>query len=299
MIDVCDAAGVRLMIHENWRYRPWYRALRAEIDAGTVGRPIRLRIAHRDTRALRPDGFADQPYLATNPRLILMEMGCHLVDTARYLIGEIQTVRATIGRFGKGHPGEDLASLDVYFAGGVLGWLDMSWCALAEVARAEWALNETVVEGTSGSLSLQTDGSLLFRSLSGKTERDLSPSLPTIRSTSMATSPPRPTSSTASSTATPTRPAARTPSRRWTSSGRRTARRRRGWRSRFEKGGGSRGGAERKGGSRFLSIRISSSATPREVREEAHPEERSRGEDGKVKDFFPADLLLRELRASA
>ncbi len=95
------SAGVRLMIHENWRFRPWYRAMRAEIDAGSIGRPIRLRIAHRDTRALRPDGFATQPYLATMPRLILMDMGCHLVDTARYLIGEIQTVSATIGRFGQ------------------------------------------------------------------------------------------------------------------------------------------------------------------------------------------------------
>ena len=100
MIEACTTAGVRLMIHENWRFRPWYRALRAEIDSGLIGRPIRLRIAHHDTRALRPDGFAQQPYLATMPRLILMDMGCHLVDTARYLIGEIQTVSATIGRFG-------------------------------------------------------------------------------------------------------------------------------------------------------------------------------------------------------
>jgi predicted dehydrogenase len=28
MIETCAAAGVRLMIHENWRYRPWYRAMR-------------------------------------------------------------------------------------------------------------------------------------------------------------------------------------------------------------------------------------------------------------------------------
>src|SRR5918997_754273 len=61
MIDVCNRAGVQLMIHENWRFRPWYRALRSELDAGTIGRPIRLRLAHRDTRALRPGGFADQP----------------------------------------------------------------------------------------------------------------------------------------------------------------------------------------------------------------------------------------------
>jgi predicted dehydrogenase len=171
MIECCDTTGVRLMIHENWRYRPWYRAMRAEIDAGTIGRPLRLRIAHRDTRALRADGFADQPYLATARRLILMEMGCHLVDTARYLIGEVQTVHATAVRFGKGHPGEDLATLSLYFAGGVLGLLDMSWCAPPDLARPEWALNDTVVEGTSGALRLQTDGSIQYISLTGKVER--------------------------------------------------------------------------------------------------------------------------------
>ena len=60
---------------------------------GAVGRPIRLRLAHRDTRALRSDGFADQPYFAAMPRLILLEMGCHLVDTARYLLGEVEPSR--------------------------------------------------------------------------------------------------------------------------------------------------------------------------------------------------------------
>ena len=63
-----------------------------EIEAGTIGesdpaadRPSRSRAA------LHADGFAAQPYLAeTAPRLILMDMGCHLVDTARYLFGEIQ-----------------------------------------------------------------------------------------------------------------------------------------------------------------------------------------------------------------
>ena len=50
MIASCTEAGVRLMIHENWRFRPWYCAMRTEIDSGLIGRPIRLRIAHHDTR---------------------------------------------------------------------------------------------------------------------------------------------------------------------------------------------------------------------------------------------------------
>jgi len=171
MIDACLTTGVRLMIHENWRYRSWYRAMRAEIDSGAIGRPVRLRIAHHDTRALRPDGLAGQPYLATMHKLILMDMGCHLIDTARYLIGEIQTVSATIGRFGRGNVGEDVAMLAVNFAGGALGLLDLSWCTVPDRARPAWALNETVAEGSAGTLRLLTDGSLELISTTGNCER--------------------------------------------------------------------------------------------------------------------------------
>ncbi len=136
MIDSCESAGVRMMIHENWRFRPWYRALRALIDSGAIGRPIRVRIAHYDTRAVRPNGFIDQPYQADMPHLILMDMGCHLVDTARYLMGEIESVSATIGRFGRENRGEDVAMLAVSFASGALGWLDFSWCSAPDRARA-------------------------------------------------------------------------------------------------------------------------------------------------------------------
>jgi predicted dehydrogenase len=171
MIDVCERAGVRLMIHENWRFRPWYRAMRATIDSGATGRPLRLRIAHRDTRALRPGGFTAQPYLAAMPRLILMDMGCHLVDTARYLFGEIESVSATIARFGQGNIGEDAATLAVRFANGALGCLDLSWCAAPDRARPEWALNETVIEGSEATLRLLTDGSVELVTPDGRCER--------------------------------------------------------------------------------------------------------------------------------
>lgn len=175
MIDACESAGVRLMIHENWRFRPWYRALRALIDSGAIGRPIRVRIAHRDTRAIRPGGFADQPYQARVSRLILMDMGCHLIDTARYLMGEITSVSATTGRFGRENAGEDLAMLVVSFASGALGLLDFSWSAAPERARPQWALNETAVEGSEATVRVLTDGSLELVSPTGKTERRPSP----------------------------------------------------------------------------------------------------------------------------
>ena len=160
MIRAGDSNRVRIMIHENWRFRPWNRALRAEIDSGRIGQPIRLRISHRDTRAIRVGGFVDQPYFVSMPRLILFEMGCHLIDTARFLMGEIEEVSARLGHFGLENEGEDIATLLIGFESGAMGLLDISWCARAEHARPEWALNDTVVEGTKGALRVRLDGSL-------------------------------------------------------------------------------------------------------------------------------------------
>ncbi|MFO0907688.1 MAG: Gfo/Idh/MocA family oxidoreductase [Isosphaeraceae bacterium] len=166
---LCDESHVALMVHENWRFRPWNRALRACLETGVVGRPIRLRLSHHDTRALTPDGFREQPFLGSMPQLILMEMGCHLVDTARFLMGEVESVHATTSRFGVGHPGEDVATLSLEFVGGALGLLDMSWCAVSDprFSRAEWALNATVIEGTEGSLAVTSDGQLVRTGLDG------------------------------------------------------------------------------------------------------------------------------------
>jgi D-apiose dehydrogenase len=160
MIAACRSAGVRLMIHENWRFRPWYRAMKQTLDGGAIGRPIRLRLTHRDCRALVSGGFADQPYFADMPRLLLFEMGPHLVDTARFLMGEVSAVSATLGTFGPGHAGDDVGQLSLRFESGAVGLLDISWCAPADVSRPEWALNETVVEGTEGAVRLVRDGSL-------------------------------------------------------------------------------------------------------------------------------------------
>lgn len=171
MIDACARAKVRLMIHENWRFRPWNRALKAELQNGRIGRPIRLRLAHRDLRALMADGFADQPYFAEMPRLILFEMGPHLVDTARYLMGEVAAVSAIVGRFGHGHAGDDVATLTLWFRSGAVGLLDMTWCAHADVARPDWALNETVAEGTAGSLRVEADGSMTWRGPHNREQR--------------------------------------------------------------------------------------------------------------------------------
>src|SRR5437867_13451838 len=42
MIAVCKQAGVRFMVHENFRWRRWNLRLKEELDAGRLGTPFRL-----------------------------------------------------------------------------------------------------------------------------------------------------------------------------------------------------------------------------------------------------------------
>jgi predicted dehydrogenase len=83
-------------------------------------------------------------------------------------MGEAESVAATLDRFGTGHVGEDLATLSIRFTSGALGLLDMTWCAPPDHARPEWALNDTAIEGTSGTLRVALDGTLQWAGLAGE-----------------------------------------------------------------------------------------------------------------------------------
>lgn len=170
MIDTCRTHGVRLMVHENWRFRPWVVRLVEEVRRGTVGVPLRLRMNAHDFRCLAPGGLDEQPYFAHMPRLILFEMGPHLVDVARQLFGEPDTVFCCTNRFGA-QAGEDAAHLVLRFRGGQTAMLDLCWATAGHPDdRPAWGLNETVLEGTGGTIRTTRDGDLLLQHPDGSSD---------------------------------------------------------------------------------------------------------------------------------
>lgn len=88
------APGDRFMVHENWRFRPPYRAVRSWIDAGLIG-PIRHVDLKVRTSAMMPDAGGirpvarRQPFMLSEPRLLVAEVLIHHIDTLRYLVGEL------------------------------------------------------------------------------------------------------------------------------------------------------------------------------------------------------------------
>jgi predicted dehydrogenase len=90
---------VRLMVHENWRHRPYYRQAKAWLASGSIGRPRRLVIAARGSGLVaQPDGtrasLLRQPMLAGIPRLMIGEVLVHHLDTAAWLIGPLEVSSA-------------------------------------------------------------------------------------------------------------------------------------------------------------------------------------------------------------
>ena len=87
MVAACEVAGVALMVHENFRWQTPLLAVRAVLDSGVIGRPYFARVSFRTGY----DVYANQPYLATADRFILLDMGVHVLDVARWLMGEGRT----------------------------------------------------------------------------------------------------------------------------------------------------------------------------------------------------------------
>lgn len=188
MIAACDAGGVRCIVHENWRWRRWFREIKTMLDAGVIGRPRYARLQARSAAALpRRDGslpalLAQQPYTTTMPQFILLEWGLHLIDVLRFLFGEMRSVYARMSRVSPLVQGEDMAVVIIEFAGGLTALLDISWgtYSAGQVAVIRGSVDPFVVEGDRGVIELasrQGDDTMTIVTADGAETRPVRPGI--------------------------------------------------------------------------------------------------------------------------
>ena len=111
MITAAEENGVRLMIGHNTRYFPAFAQARRLIEAGEIGEVVAIDGAFPN-RASLPDTVRPTFWgikAGARGHGIVMNFGCHYVDTARFLCGEAFTrVSAHIGnRFSEDRAPED------------------------------------------------------------------------------------------------------------------------------------------------------------------------------------------------
>ena len=171
MVDYCKSKGVRLMVHENFRFQPWHREIKKLLDDQVIGQLFSLNFRMRMGDGWQPDAYlARQPYFRTMPRLLIYETGIHFIDTFRFLAGEVQTVYARLRRLNEEISGEDAGTVFFDFQSGANGVYDANRYNESNFPNARYTFGEFLVEGSGGSIRLYNDGALTIQKL-GEAEK--------------------------------------------------------------------------------------------------------------------------------
>lgn len=115
---------IRLMVHENRRFAPYFRTIGRWIADGRLGdlRQAHM-IMHRSGFLKGPDGqrpaVARTPRMGTEQRLLVAETFIHQLDVLRWLIGPLRVLQARTLHTEPDMPGETLATLMLESGAGV------------------------------------------------------------------------------------------------------------------------------------------------------------------------------------
>ena len=166
-VKTARAAGILLVVHENFRFQPWYAEIKRQLDSGALGQ------VYQATFRLRPgDGQGTDAYLSRQPyfqkmkRFLVHETAIHFVDTFRYLFGEVAGVFADLRRLNPAIMGED-AGLVIFHHNntGVRAVFDGNRLVDHPARNHRLTMGELMVEGGRGVLRLDGDGNLFTRAL--------------------------------------------------------------------------------------------------------------------------------------
>jgi D-apiose dehydrogenase len=171
MVEACDAAGVPLMVHENFRWQSPIQALRVRIDGGVIGKPFWGRVSFRSAY----DVFSGQPYLARGERFIIEDLGIHILDIARFLFGDVARLTARIARVNPAIRGEDVATMLLDHESGLSSIVDCSYATRLAVEPFPETLVE--IDGALGSIRLGQGYEMRVTGKRGSQMHDVSPRL--------------------------------------------------------------------------------------------------------------------------
>jgi predicted dehydrogenase len=158
MAAAVKKAGVKSMLCHNYRFIPAVRLARDLIDRGTVGRIYQFRAVYLQEVGHDPSAPLEDCWYASGTRSgVLLGIGSHIIDMARFLVGEIATVSGLVktwnpSRRTRAGKAENVSADEgnvavVEFENGAVGTLESSGVATGRKNFQGWELN-----GSRGSL---------------------------------------------------------------------------------------------------------------------------------------------------
>jgi predicted dehydrogenase len=146
-----EAAGVKHMCAFNYRFVPAVRLARQMIEAGEIGEITHFRGAYlQEWGAADIDAWRFDKAAAGSGAL--GDLGAHVVDMARYLVGEIDSVAAMTATFWPDREVDDAVESAVTFENGAVGTIEATRFANGRKNAFTWEIN-----GSKGSLSFDLE----------------------------------------------------------------------------------------------------------------------------------------------
>ncbi|WP_445620322.1 Gfo/Idh/MocA family protein [Kushneria sp. Sum13] len=151
LIQYCLEKGVPLSIHENFRWQYAVREVIRHLRNNEIGMPFFGRISYRNGF----DVYKSQPYLAQAERFIIEDLGIHVLDIARALLGDVSRLSCETNRINPDIQGEDVATMMLRHDGGATSIVDCSYATHLTPNPFPQTLID--IDGTRGSLRLTAD----------------------------------------------------------------------------------------------------------------------------------------------
>jgi len=164
LVDFIEAKKARVVIHENFRFQPWYQKIRQVLEKGTLGQLYQISFALRPGDGQGPDAYLDrQPYFQEMERFLVQETAVHLIDVFRYLFGEVNSVFADLRQVNPVIKGEDAGLIIFDFANDARGLFDGNRLSDHRAENRRLTMGEMRIEGENGTLSLTGDAKIYHR----------------------------------------------------------------------------------------------------------------------------------------
>lgn len=167
MVETCASAGVPFMVHENFRWQSPMIALKQASEE--IGDLFFGRLSFRSAE----DVFSVQPYLAQDPRFIIYDLGVHLLDIARFFMGEVAELYCQTCRVHPDIKGEDVATIMLKMSSGATCLVELSYAS--RLTEELFPQTMCQLEGTRGSATLGPHYELTVVKDSQVTKRQVGP----------------------------------------------------------------------------------------------------------------------------
>jgi predicted dehydrogenase len=145
------ATGVKHLCAFNYRFVPAVRLARQIIEAGEIGEIRHFRGSYlQEWGAAEIDAWRFDKAAAGSGAL--GDLGAHVIDLARYLVGEIEAVSAHTATFWPGREVDDAIEAVVAFEGGAVGTIEATRFATGRKNAFTWEIN-----GSEGSIAFDLE----------------------------------------------------------------------------------------------------------------------------------------------